>query len=252
MRLLDIFLTYRVQISCTERSFVLDCPVNAKDIPYFCNRYQCSKKGEVWDKKKKKFLIHRLNGDGYLYVTLSCTKEEYFKYIRIRKHLNKRKEEDIKNPYVSIPVGLHRILALVFLPNPNNFPTVDHINRVKTDNRLENLRWANYSTQATNRNKTSHYIYHKYERRPIKKLGISLLNLMNICPNLNIEQFLRHFETYPMWNCWDFISCGSCASSISKNQREVQSDIVEYHLAWVRYELRKAGHILEEEQCKLA
>lgn len=45
----------------------------------------------------------------------------------------------------------HRLLALTFLPNPNNYPDVDHINRNKRDNRLENLRW--YAKSDNEKNK---------------------------------------------------------------------------------------------------
>lgn len=45
---------------------------------------------------------------------------------------------------------VHRIVALAFIPNPDNKPEVDHINRDKGDNAVLNLRWATRVENAHN------------------------------------------------------------------------------------------------------
>ena len=52
----------------------------------------------------------------------------------------------IDNHYKDIYI--HRILAQAFIPNPNNYPVVRHLNDNKNDWRLSNLAWGTISDNA--------------------------------------------------------------------------------------------------------
>ena len=56
--------------------------------------------------------------------------------------------KDKGKPYTC---NVARLVAKTFIPNPDNLPTVDHIDRDSTNNHISNLRWASYHTQVMNR-----------------------------------------------------------------------------------------------------
>lgn len=40
---------------------------------------------------------------------------------------------------------IHRLVAMAFIPNPDNYKEINHINCNKQDNRVENLEWVSSS-----------------------------------------------------------------------------------------------------------
>lgn len=63
---------------------------------------------------------------------------------------------EIVEPYINsgyYMIGtfkIHRAVAELFIPNPENKPCIDHINTIKTDNRAENLRWVTAKENMNN------------------------------------------------------------------------------------------------------
>lgn len=51
---------------------------------------------------------------------------------------------------------VHRLVAEAFIPNPDNYEQIDHINCKVYDNRIENLRWC--TTQQNTKYRDEHYV----------------------------------------------------------------------------------------------
>ena len=71
----------------------------------------------IWNNKIRK---HSINKDGYPVVSIETSK-------------------GWRNPTV------HRLIALAFVPNPENLPEVDHINFNRADYSIDNLRWVSHA-----------------------------------------------------------------------------------------------------------
>ena len=57
-------------------------------------------------------------------------------YLQIDLQLDGRKRKNRKH------LAVHRLVAIAFIPNPDNLPQVNHKDEDKTNNRVDNLEWC--------------------------------------------------------------------------------------------------------------
>lgn len=91
-----------------------------------------------------KVLKLRHNNNGYLYVILSKCQSKKFVFV-------------------------HRLIASAFLPNTDNKPEIDHINAIRDDNRVSNLRWV---TKIENRNNPHTIISNRESNRLARRKSL--------------------------------------------------------------------------------
>ena len=95
------------------------------EIPDF-NKYKIFTDGRLYNVKRKIFMKTQIDNKGYERINL------------------------INNDGEKKACRIHRLLATTWIPNPENKEQVDHVNRIRNDNRLCNLRWATASENQQN------------------------------------------------------------------------------------------------------
>ena len=105
-----------------------------KDIPGWEGLYQASDKGRIRSMGK---WVQFGNQERYAKPTILSPAKTNGRYYHVNLH-GKGKP---------IPYLVHRLIALTFIPNPDNLPEIDHIDENIFNNKVSNLRWADRKIQ---------------------------------------------------------------------------------------------------------
>ena len=140
--------------------------------------YQVSNMGRIkrlstgYYRRTEKILKPQLQNNGYLHIKLS--QKDKTKCILV-----------------------HRLVAQVFIPNPNNLPQVNHINEDKTDNRVENLEWCTQKYNINYGNGISKRVKTNKENGTYKKIG----EINSKIRSKSILQFSKDNSFIRRWDC---------------------------------------------------
>ncbi len=145
-----------------------------KDIPWYEWLYQIS---SLW---RVKSLNYQKTKQEKILKTLFCN---WYGRVRLPISINKK---------ISL---VHRLVAQAFIPNPENKPQVNHINWIKSDNRVDNLEWVTISENAIHNHKILWYkTYYSYNHPTKWK------KLLNPCFTKKVNQYDLEWNFIKTWN----------------------------------------------------
>jgi len=129
-----------------------------KEIVGFEMLYAVSNYGRIYSFKNDRILKGKITKDNYRQVTL-------------------HKNNVGKSYYI------HTLVAKAFIPNPNNYKEINHINHDTLDNRVCNLEWSNRILQCDEIWKEKQKIKSKSQEIKVGQYDL-YDNLINIFPSM--------------------------------------------------------------------
>lgn len=121
-----------------------------KDVLGYEGLYQVSNKGNVYSVERVSSQGKKCGGR---ILKLGYNRGGYLK-------VNLYKDGKMKTKIV------HRLVAEAFIPNPNNYPEINHIDEVKDNNNIENLEWC------TSKYNSNHGTRNERARKKVRAVNI--------------------------------------------------------------------------------
>jgi len=112
---------------------------------------------------------------------VASTKFNKFKILSQHNHIGGYKLVSLRIDGKGKLFLVHRLVAQTFIPNPNNFVEINHINCIRDDNRLQNIEWCDRSHNmkhaylSGNRSKHNPFLGKKHSEETKLKMRLARL-----------------------------------------------------------------------------
>lgn len=130
--------------------------------------YKVTRDGHVFSVKSNRYIKETVNKDGYVRVTLSING-------KVRTYL------------------VHRLVAVVYVDNPNNYPEVNHKDENKENNSADNLEWCTSKYNNNYGSRKIRYAITKSEKSFYNQCGVGFHKRDSVWfANIRINGVLKH------------------------------------------------------------
>lgn len=136
------------------------------------DRYEISKSGAVRNIKTNRIIKSKIH------------------YKHNRRHIDLRIHIGVQKTFT-----LSRLVALTYIPNPNNLPAVDHIDRNRLNDNVSNLRWVDNRVNMQNKLVNKNCMYYD---EICKKFIIQSVTDIRTFTYDNFDDALIHFKQLVM------------------------------------------------------
>lgn len=89
---------------------------------------------------------------------------------------------------------VHRLVAEAFIPNPEKKPCVNHINGIKSDNRVENLEWVTYKENTQHAIDNNLFIFQTPEKSINKIIKKGELNGFSLLTEKQVLEIRKKYK----------------------------------------------------------
>ena len=174
---------------------------------------------EIWKSIKGYECVYEVSNMGNVRSVDRVISGKHYKGKPKSTHIDKNgyKKVALCRNMKTISAYVHRLVAIAFIPNPENKEEIDHINTIKHDSRASNLRWVTHTENVNNPISKKRIYIESHKKESLEKSQMTRLLNKRKTARRKVYQFTTSGDLIKSYKGIQYAakSVGASASGIS-------------------------------------